>query len=122
MKPKIHHAASVNEGCDMGIKMFVMRLFTRMKVYLGRSNTYLTIINSMSILFLATEKIKDYGFNLTVGYQVMIAITMFATLLFIGWLDTHFGLYKMETKMCSDNNPQVVETLEIVKRIEGRIK
>jgi len=101
---------------------FLADIWTNTKIYLGRSNTYLTIINSLSILFLATERVKDYGVQLNMWSQISIALGLFCFLIFLGWFDTHFGLYKLETRKCSDNDPQKVETLEIVRRIEEKLK
>jgi hypothetical protein len=94
---------------------------TDMKIYLGRSNTYLNVVNSLSILFLATEKVKDYDVHLTIYHQIGIALLLFGVLIFIGWIDVSKGLYILETKKCANNNPQQMETLEIVKRIEEKI-
>lgn len=78
------------------------------KIYFGRSQSYLAIINASMILFLTLTKLKDMGITSIdlSSYFIALCFLGFFLLLFIGWVEVKYikGLHK-EQQFATELNP-----------------
>ena len=92
------------------------------KVFASRVVTYLALVNAIMLLFLTVTDLKQYDINIELKYWFFpILIAMILIMVFIGWLEDKLGFFKEESKVIMTRTPQIIETLEIVKRIEKRM-
>ena len=75
------------------------------KIFIQRSMTYVSIINSFFILFIFLSGLEKYGIdiNLKFWYPIIIVITPIILILF-GFLEDKFGIYKLEVTSSSKRN------------------
>jgi len=80
----------------------------RMKFYISRSSTYLSLINLGMISFLFISNLKDKGYiTFDIG-KYYIPLIVFSLLLFafIGWIEVKFFKgYREEARVCLINDP-----------------
>ena len=71
-----------------------MRLLVRMKVYIARSMTYISMLNSAMILFLLLSSLEKYGIDLNIT-EYLIPIVVFTFILMVGWgyFEDRIGLW-----------------------------
>lgn len=93
------------------------------KVFASRVVTYLALVNAVMLLFLTVTDLKEYNIdiNLKVWFIPMLFI-MVGLMVFIGWLEDRMGFFKEESKVIMTRTPQIIETLEIVQRLEKKIE
>lgn len=99
----------------------IMKLWTEVKIYLSRANSYLIILNTGALLFLMLDKVKSYGINIPLSWYILISMLGFALLIIIGRIDSSSGLFEYESKRASDRNPYLTETLQNTKEILARL-
>ena len=105
--------------------MDFVRFFTaRLKVYVGRASAYNSIINSGMLLFILLASLKNLGMGEfpIAKYGIPIFLASMGLAMTIGYLDVKLGLYEAEQKYTSSRNPQLIEILERVKKIEEKLK
>lgn len=90
----------------------------RWKVYLGRAGQYVAIINTcmIGVLFLS-----NFGIDLDLRFWgIPLIMTLASLLVFLGYIEVRFGFMKSENHEMNLNNPQIIEILEIMRRLEQR--
>lgn len=88
----------------IGIKDRLLKL----KIYIGRATTYLTIINSGMLLFLFLSTLKDKGaISMDLDkYFILIFAVGLATLIVVGWIDINlFKGLQSEIRLAFEYNP-----------------
>ena len=80
------------------------------KVFLQRSLGYVGILNGIMLLFLVLSDAEKYGIDIDIQrWFIVIIISGTLGLIFIGWLEDRLGVFKLETKIMTDRNPQIIE-------------
>lgn len=98
-------------------------IWTDIKIYLQRAMSYLIILNSIMLMFLFLDKLKEMGLEFSFKkYYVPMCIVFIILLIFVGYLDTKLGFFKEEAKRAASRNPYFTETLENVKQINERLE
>lgn len=77
-----------------------------------------TAINQFLMIVVA---LKLYGHS-PVKIMAGLFFVYIAVCFLIGHIDFKYGVFRMENKMCNSVNPEVVESLEILRRLERRLK
>lgn len=97
--------------------------FIHAKIFAQRTMTYVSILNTMMLLFLILKSLKDYGFNLNLKiWFIPIMVVGLFMLVLIGYIEDRLGMYRMEIEAVHNRSPQLVEILAKVKDIEKRLK
>lgn len=101
------------------VRLSFLRSFTEFKVRLQRSLTYVALLNAAMLGFLFIDKLSSYGFTYPIKYTypAVFVLTVIACDI-IGRLDQHYGFHAEEIKIQMENNPQLNEVLQILKRME----
>ena len=97
------------------IKQILLKVrdkFLKVKVYIGRSNSYVVLLNSGMILFLFLSRLKEMkiiNLDLSNSFIATVIIT-FIVLIIFGWLEVEkFSAFKREATVHFDNTPPFVE-------------
>jgi len=61
--------------------------WTEFKLYLTRANSYIIIANTGMLLFLMTDRLKEYGLDFSKQGMLGIFIIGMAGIVLLGWLD-----------------------------------
>ena len=93
------------------------------KVYIDRAKMYLGYINFLmiGIVFLHTFKDESWIHYLSANYYITYPLIIIGTILlflFIGYVDTKFGLRQEELKNISNSNPIIQEILNHLKELK----
>lgn len=97
--------------------------FVKIKIFIQRAMSYMTIVSAGSLLFLVADRLPSYGIHLSIW--VLAPILFFLSICFclaVGWFDLVSGVYAEELSYGSKNNPMFVEILDRLKEIEERTK
>lgn len=94
-------------------------LATRIKFHFDIGNSFLSLVSFCLLVLAASDKIQTVWniSALKIGI-ILIPIAFLLTYLFGLFLDSVIQYQKSYTKLLSDKNPQIMEILERVKRIE----
>ena len=88
----------------------------RMKVYMNRSGSYMSIINMGMILHLFVSDLdKD---NRLANWIIPIWILLLSSVFFFGYLEVKFGFFRAEQRINVNNNPQVMKILKKIDNLE----
>ena len=106
----------------MSILAKLRGIFVTAKVYGSRITTYITLLNLYILVYLTLSDVKKYGVYIKLEVW-LIPILCFLTLLVLGlgWLDDKIGVFKEELRFTTNRNPQVMETLNELKKINERL-
>lgn len=93
------------------------------KIYIQRSLSWISILNSGMILFLVLDKIKAYGYNINITklYFPLVIIT-FILLVFAGFIEDKLQIYKEERNWADVRSPNVTQVNEKLDEILQRLK
>lgn len=95
--------------------MKTSKIIAKYKIYLNRSRTYVSYIQLAMItkLFLSDT---DVGSDWILVFGVVLCLVL---LVFLGYLDTRFGIRSREAENNSFHNPVTMEILKTVKQIKN---
>jgi hypothetical protein len=97
--------------------------FAESKVWVHRSMSYVSLLNSGMILFLLLSRLEDYGFDLEIkNWFFPIFIGSIFILLFVGYLDDRLGFHREEHRASQKRNPYMKEILDKLNKLESEIK
>ena len=93
----------------------------KLKVYMGRTGSYIGLINTAMILFLFLSNLEKYGIDVDIK-DWMIPIFIFGVIgmLTFGFLEYKF-FYGQEQKTTQSRSPYFKEIMERLDRIEKKI-
>jgi len=86
----------------------------QLKVFLIRVNTYVLVATMAMTLYLT---LSNMGINIKTWYVPVLIASLFGVLL-IGWLDKVLGFHRRELEKITEQNPQVMEMLEILRELK----
>lgn len=92
------------------------------KIFSQRSISYISIVNSAMILFLLLSNLEKYGIDIDIArWFFPILIVGLFLIIFVGYLEDKLGFFKTEVQASQMRNPQLMEVLERLDRIEKKI-
>ena len=97
---------------------FFNKLFLA-KTFLKRSASYISIFNTGMIIFIAIAQLKDMGFDINIGENVLLVYGVGTVLMFIaGYLDFRMGFDIIETGINARRNQYEMEVVTKVRKME----
>ena len=101
---------------------WIRETLTWIKILVNRSLGYLSIANSLMIGVLFLSSLQDKGFEINiVKFIPIIILVTFVGLLVVGWIDDKLGLHAEEQRLIATRNPYVIDIIERLNRLEGKI-
>lgn len=100
----------------------IRKLLAETKIYIQRSMSYVSILNSGMILFLMLSRLEDFGIdiNLTQWFFPLFILSIFGAIA-IGYVDVKLGFFSEESNAASKRNPVLFEMLTRLERIENKL-
>ena len=99
------------------------RQFTEKKVFIKRSMSYVSILNSGMILFLLLSRLEDYGYDIVLEtWFFPIYFMGVLSLIVLGYLDYRFGFHSEEQKISAERNPYMTDIIKRLDSIEEKLK
>lgn len=93
------------------------------KIYLQRTTSWISALNSGMILFLVLGKLQEYGVKVSITkWFLPMYIGIIIAMIYFGYLEDKFGFFKEEIKTQQKRNPYMNEIIERLDRIEKKIK
>jgi hypothetical protein len=65
--------------------------------------------------------LSNAGYKLELFFFFMLMVVTYFVLVAMGWVETRSGLFRREQELVTNEQPQIVELLERVKRIEEKL-
>ena len=106
-------------------KLFIQfrKLVAESKINIGRSMSYVAIINSGMILFLMLSKLQDYGIPIYITkWFIPIFILSIIAMIIVGYVDYRLGFHREEAMKSRARDPYFAEVLEKLEKIEEQLK
>ncbi len=102
---------------------FIRKEITEKKIFIKRSMSYISILNSGMILFLLLSRLEDYGYDIVLE-KWFFPIYIFGVLgmIIVGYLDYKLGFHSEEQKVMGKRNPYMKEIIDRLDSIERKIK
>lgn len=102
------------------------RSLIRWKIYFDRSRMYIGYIQFFLIGIVFLQSFKDQQWGEFLYRYAVISIPLFLVLfiflsLLLGYLDTKLGFREEELRNLSKSNPVMVEMLDSLKEIKGKL-
>ena len=93
------------------------------KIYLMRTLAYLSIFNSIMIMFLAISRLEEYGIkiNLKIWFAPIVLVGT-TGLIFVGWLEDRLGGYRKENQLRTERTPQFGEILKHLEDLKKDVE
>ena len=97
-------------------------LFIQLKVYMGRTNSYIGLINTAMILFLFMSNLEKYSIDINIQSWIvpLFIIGLFGMFLF-GFLEDKLGFYKQEQKTTQSRSPYFSQILKKLDKLEEKV-
>jgi len=94
------------------------RVVSTLKVYLTRSNSYLTIINSgMILILLARER-----WQVSMSVAILLFIASIVGAIILGVIDHRLGIHGGELRIASVRNPVIIKMCEDLEWIKNKLR
>ena len=91
----------------------------RQKVYASRSMSYISLLNTAILVYLAIITFnKSHDITVSGWYAIPIIIILTIGTLLVGWLEVKMGFFGAEQKVTADTNPRIVEIIDKLDNIQ----
>jgi len=103
--------------------VFLRDFFIRLKVYISRTGSYISLINTVMILFLFLSNLEKYEIDIEIK-EWIIPLFMIGVLgmLVFGYLEDKLGFYSQEKKTTESRSPYLKDIINRLDRIEKKLK
>ena len=97
-------------------------LLIRFKVYMARTSSYLSLINTGMILFIFLSNLERYNIDVDIkDWLLPIFIIGLVGMLAFGYLEDKLGFYREEQKTTQSRNPYFKEIIERLDKIKEQL-
>lgn len=94
----------------------------QIKVYMGRTSSYISMVNTAMILFLFLSNLEKYNIDIDIrNWIIPIFIVGVSGMLLFGYLEYKF-FYGQEQKTTQSKSPYFKEMLNRLDRIEKKVE
>lgn len=94
----------------------MIRLLVRVKIYLQRAQAYMSLLNSIMLMYLVIgERVQ-----VTAGQGMLLLVLWLIGMVLVGYLEVRLGASGYEQEWWSNVNRIQRETWETVQRLEKR--
>lgn len=95
----------------------------RMKVYMNRAGSYISLINTGMILFLLLSNLERYGIDIDIhSWLIPIFIAGASMMIFFGYMEDKLGFYREEQKTTQSRSPYFGDMVKRLDRIEKQLE
>ena len=105
-------------------KLFVKvrNFLIQLKVYMGRTSSYISLINTGMILFLFLSNLERYNVDVDIK-DWLLPIFLFGLMgmFLFGYLEDKLGFYRQEQKTTQSRSPYLLEIVERLDKIEKKL-
>ncbi len=97
--------------------------FIRIKVYIARTGSYISLVNTALILFLFLSNLEKYGIDVRIEKWILpLSILGVFSMVLFGFFEERLGFFGEEQKVSYSRNPYMQEIIERLDRIEKKMK
>ncbi|MBN1502872.1 hypothetical protein JW930_04970 [Candidatus Woesearchaeota archaeon] len=101
----------------------VRNFLINIKVYISRTSSYLSLLNTAMVLFLFLSNLEKYNIDIRIeDWIIPIFIVVIILIIFFGFLEDKLGFYSQEQKTVQSRSPYFKDINERLKRIEEKIE
>ena len=95
----------------------------KLKVYMARTSSYISLVNTAMILFLFLSNLERYNIDIEIQDMILpiFVVGLFGMLLF-GFLEDKLGFYSQEQKTTQSRSPVLNDIVKRLDRIEKKAK
>ncbi|MFH2020821.1 MAG: hypothetical protein ABIJ34_05370 [archaeon] len=98
------------------------RFLIKIKLYIARTGSYISLINTVLILFLFLSDLKKYGIYIAIkDWIVPLFIMGVLMMVLFGYIEEKLGFYSEEQRSASSRNPYMKDIIERLDRIEKKL-
>lgn len=104
---------------------FIREMLVNVKIYMGRTMSWMGLINSLMLVFLVVERLNKIGvLKADLGYSIIFVVVFwFGLLVFLGWFEIQkVRAPHLETTKTLEFNPPMKEAYSRIKEIDDRTK
>ena len=105
---------------------FLRKIMIYSKLWIQRTMSWISIINSGMILFLVLSKLQDYGVKIYItAWFIPIYLAVVFLMILFGYLEDRAGFYREEARESAERNPyfkEIVGRLDKIERDLSRLK
>ncbi|MBN2367615.1 hypothetical protein JXC34_01250 [Candidatus Woesearchaeota archaeon] len=99
------------------------KFLIRIKVYLARSASYITMINTAMVLFLFMSNLEKYGIDIEIKDMIIpIVFLGLIVMIIFGFIEDKLGFYSEEQKTTQSRSPYMKEIIQRLERIEQKLE
>ncbi|MEM4755966.1 MAG: hypothetical protein QW594_02440 [Candidatus Woesearchaeota archaeon] len=92
------------------------------KMWIGRTMSWINMLNSGMILFLVLSKLQEYGIKIHITFWFFPIYFLIVLLMVVfGYLEDKAGFFREELRIAQERNPQLNEILHRLGRIEAQL-
>ncbi len=97
-------------------------LVIKLKVYMARTSSYISLINTAMILFIFLSNLEKYNIDIDIRNWILpIFVVGISMMLLFGYLEYRF-VYHQEQKTTQKKNPYMKDIIRRLDRIEQKLK
>ena len=94
----------------------------KLKVYMARTSSYVSLINTAMILFLFLSNLEKYNIDIDIrNWIIPIFVIGISIMLLFGYFEYKF-VYHQEQKTTQKKNPYMKDIIKRLDRIEKKLK
>lgn len=110
-------------GVEMKYLIKLRNLLIQLKVYMGRTSSYISLVNTAMILFLFLSNLEKYEIDIRIEKLILpMFIFGLSLMLFFGFLEDRLGFYRQEQKTVQSRSPYFKEIIDRLEKIEKKIQ
>ena len=96
--------------------------FIRLKIYMARTSSYISLVNTAMILFLFLSNLEKYDVDIYIkDWIVPIFGFGLIGMFFFGYLEDKLGFYKQEQRTTQSRSPYLTDIVNRLERIESKL-
>jgi hypothetical protein len=123
-KQELSNVQCANVGEFLMKKEFIWfrDIFTTLKMYLRRTMSYISLINTAMIMFLFISNLEKYNIDIDLKtWLVPLLVISFVGVFLFGYLEDKLGFYKEEMRYGQSRSPYFKHIITELKKINARI-
>ncbi|AJF61524.1 TPA: hypothetical protein HA239_03045 [Candidatus Woesearchaeota archaeon] len=98
-------------------------LLIRLKLYMSRTGSYISLVNTAMILFIFLSDLEKYNIDIEIrDWIIPIFIVGVLGMLTFGYLEDRLGFYSEEQKASQSRSPYFREIIERLDKIEKQLE
>jgi len=97
-------------------------LLIQLKVYMSRTSSYISLVNTGMILFLFLSNLEKYNVDIEIKDMIIpIFIIGLMGMFLFGYLEDKLGFYQQEQKTTQSRSPYLKEIIDRLDKVEKKL-